>query len=584
MQLIFVEAHEDESRPQGGHAVIVIQGLGSLPEKAQFRLKPIDGRTQPGKLNGAKTIPLSPLAIRQTESSIELVAGPDVVSNPLLLAGTPVALEIIDADVRGEFLWPNVAPLTQPRRRKIAAAKKRPEEPTAQSAGTPAVANGTAAELGLLVLEEAERSETPPAFAAPALWTPDAQAGTAAHGVNGAGDASRAIAIEPADASTSGSSPDAAASVAPPASAETQAVIDDIYRPSPPAASTASVQWYRPHDAKVSKQGSRLMPGAAAAAITVLGAYYFLTPRSDTPNAAPPSLTEVTAPVAAAAPSMPPPAATPPAAPPQEPANNGPAAVATLSPAAIAAKPAETCAAPAIATEALDGGRMGLAITAPCLGNADVEIAYGGATFVYRLDGKGTAGVVLDCFAGADKPAEVKFSDGTAKSLPIQANDLLRVSKVAIIWQMPVNLDLHAFEYAALAGQRGHLFEGSPGSESAAFKETEAGPRGRGFMSATSLGKGPGDKVEVYTFINRDDQTVGAIDFAIDYQTRGDAPTAATCAGGSEAEVPYRMSLMVRGKAIGIEKGRIAAAPCGAALNPAVRYGRGALPVLKVRK
>lgn len=576
MQLIFVEAHEDESRPQGGHAVIVIQGLASLPDKALFRLKPIDGRVPQGRLNGAKTIPLTPLAIRQTESTIELLAGPEVVSNPLLLAGTPVALEIVDADVRGEFLWPNVAPLKQPRRRKIAAAKKRPDE-TAGANGSAAHAetNGSG-DLGLSMLEGFEQSKSAPQFApsalAPTTFDKDPPAASG-EDKNGA-----SVADEAAGAASDSTS---AAPEAPVSSSASQsnAALDEIFRPSLPE--TSRVQWYRPSDGKPGSRRGSPWPLLAAAAVALFGGYYAFLRGPEASLGAPKGLTEAAAPIAAVETPAPPPA-TPPATPPESPKSTTTAAA--LSPAMSAAKPPLACADPEITTTALDGGRMGLAIKAACHKNEDVRLAYGGATFVHRLDGNGKLDLVLDCFAGDAKPAELTFADNAPKSIPIVANDLARVSKVAILWQAPVNLDLHAFEYAALAGQRGHIFAGTPGSAAAALKETEAGPRGRGFMSTASDGKTSGDKVEVYTFFNRDDQTTGAVDFAIDDETRGDMPTAANCTGGAEAEVPYRVSLLIRGKVAGTEKGRIGAAACGAALSPAVRLARGALPVLKARK
>ena len=162
--------------------------------------------------------------------------------------------------------------------------------------------------------------------------------------------------------------------------------------------------------------------------------------------------------------------------------------------------------------------------------------------------------------------------------------DFARISKVAILWRAPVNLDLHAFEYAAERGERGHVYEHAPGTSSTAIREAETAGRGRGFISASDAGQSLGDKLEVYTFFHSDDQASGAVDLAIDFETRGDNPVAGTCGTDEHAEIAYRISILNRGKQILSEQGRIAAAECGARLGPDVRYGRNVLPVLKVRK
>ena len=119
MKRIVVEAFEDPSRPSGGHAVILLREVAAMPDRPSIRLRPVEtefGGDRSGLWRGGR---LQPIATRATVSGIELVIGPDVVGNPHLVAGTPVIIEIVEADVRGEFLWPSVAPLALPRRRRV---------------------------------------------------------------------------------------------------------------------------------------------------------------------------------------------------------------------------------------------------------------------------------------------------------------------------------------------------------------------------------------------------------------------------------------------------------------------------------
>ena len=42
MRKIDVEVFEDQSRPEGGHAVILLRGLASVPSKSVVRIRPIE--------------------------------------------------------------------------------------------------------------------------------------------------------------------------------------------------------------------------------------------------------------------------------------------------------------------------------------------------------------------------------------------------------------------------------------------------------------------------------------------------------------------------------------------------------------
>ena len=120
--------------------------------------------------------------------------------------------------------------------------------------------------------------------------------------------------------------------------------------------------------------------------------------------------------------------------------------------AAITAAPALKPAAPVcppepeIATEAMSGGRMKLTLKSECRSGQDVKLTYGGATLRQRFDANGYLATVVDCFAGTKDPIELEFAGGLRKSVPTVALDLDRVTKIAVVWQAPVDLDLHAFE------------------------------------------------------------------------------------------------------------------------------------------
>lgn len=123
MSKVWLEVAEDKSKPEGGHAVIRLHGINALSQQPTFTIEPIDGDTgEPGtRINGA----FSPLSTRQTPDGLELLVGPDIVENPALLPGTPVAIEVAAAGVRAEVLWPSIMPLVRKRKQAVVMSTAR---------------------------------------------------------------------------------------------------------------------------------------------------------------------------------------------------------------------------------------------------------------------------------------------------------------------------------------------------------------------------------------------------------------------------------------------------------------------------
>ena len=119
MNRIGVEAFEDRSRPEGGHAVILLMGLKAVPSRPSFQLRPA-GTSEHADLPAAwPEGEHMPLTARVTPQGVELLVGPDLAENPTLMPGTAVEIEIADAALRGDFLWPSVQPLVRPKRKSI---------------------------------------------------------------------------------------------------------------------------------------------------------------------------------------------------------------------------------------------------------------------------------------------------------------------------------------------------------------------------------------------------------------------------------------------------------------------------------
>lgn len=146
MRTLTVQAYEDQSRPEGGHAVIIVHGLEldgseSSDKQLSFRLRPIDAS---GDGSGAAAWVDSgrgDFGTRRTEQGVELSIGPDIADNEQLLPGTVIEIEFPESGARGEFLWPNIAPVLRPKRRNIVLNRAR----RPKGEGEPVVGNGVLA-------------------------------------------------------------------------------------------------------------------------------------------------------------------------------------------------------------------------------------------------------------------------------------------------------------------------------------------------------------------------------------------------------------------------------------------------------
>ena len=219
-----------------------------------------------------------------------------------------------------------------------------------------------------------------------------------------------------------------------------------------------------------------------------------------------------------------------------------------------------------IQSSAMAGGRSRLKVLSPCRKEEAVTLKYAGLCNTGRLDENGQRDFVVDLFAGDQTVVEFIFADGSStERLPI-SNDLVRLSKVAVVWRGPVNLDLHAFEYSSRIGGRGHIWAGSPSSFEIA--DAASGNRkGQGFLSSQSAGAEDGDHVEVYTFVIAEGQRTGVIETAIHYATRGAIPHGDTCDGRRHASVTFSVFLLSRGQLLEKVTRQFSSVPCGVALT-----------------
>ena len=242
------------------------------------------------------------------------------------------------------------------------------------------------------------------------------------------------------------------------------------------------------------------------------------------------------------------------------------------------------CEPPQIDMLPLRGGRAEVRVKSECRKYETVQFIYANFAFFRKLNEFGETTFNLDCFAGDGVPLGIVFADGSRENMPIVARDLDRISKVAVIWSAPVNLDLHAFEYSAMPQSPDHVWEGATGTSENALGKISASGRGHGFLSSSSDGTEEGTKIEVYTFFHHRRQTRGVINMALDYESRArDKRSTDTCGTGLYSEVEYEAILLEPDKSAKRLHSRFSPLSCGKRLSGIDRLNHKAVPEIVIR-
>jgi Sel1 repeat len=111
---------EDEAAPASGAAVIRIEGLSAWPQGATVRLVPIDEAAVPPQSDGWPWGELIPSRVVPTGSGIDVILGPEVVSSPRLVPGTPITIKVSAAQLEADARWPAIAPTARRRTGAVA--------------------------------------------------------------------------------------------------------------------------------------------------------------------------------------------------------------------------------------------------------------------------------------------------------------------------------------------------------------------------------------------------------------------------------------------------------------------------------
>ncbi len=115
------------------------------------------------------------------------------------------------------------------------------------------------------------------------------------------------------------------------------------------------------------------------------------------------------------------------------------------------------------------GALLSLSIKAPCNSGEDVEFAQGALQFSEQLDPDGSLDLLVPAISQTAR-ISATFADGAAVEAEASVPDLADFERVALVWQGPTGLQLHALENGAGYDDPGHLWAEAPGSPDAAIQ------------------------------------------------------------------------------------------------------------------
>lgn len=121
------------------------------------------------------------------------------------------------------------------------------------------------------------------------------------------------------------------------------------------------------------------------------------------------------------------------------------------------------------------GAAIAVFVSSLCRPNQVVTLSHADFSFSARTDGRGVFSTTIPAFTNF-ATIDVIFDDGATANAQVSLRDATELERMAIVWSVPVNLDLHAFEGNATERSEGHVWVNNPRT----YRDTLIG--GGGFM------------------------------------------------------------------------------------------------------
>jgi hypothetical protein len=232
---------------------------------------------------------------------------------------------------------------------------------------------------------------------------------------------------------------------------------------------------------------------------------------------------------------------------------------------------------PALILDIKPAGLTEVIVDSPCHARTVAELSYDGLRFGVALDAAGAGTVAAVGFQQASD-AVLRFAGGETIGFNIPFADTERMERVVLAWEMPVDLDLHAFEFGALPRSADHVRPDQPRSYG------DVRRRGGGYLLEYLPVGGVGQSVSVYTYWQRHGSRSGVVKLKVDFASRVGRERPDTCSGGALAEPDFTVLRSVAGRLERPRRRRLASLDCAAIAGTADIYIGDAVDDMIVRQ
>lgn len=183
---------------------------------------------------------------------------------------------------------------------------------------------------------------------------------------------------------------------------------------------------------------------------------------------------------------------------------------------------------PAMTIDVRRAARSIVSVDAPCHADTVAELQYSGLRVALPLDrfGKGALNVLG---FEPNAPALLSFVNGEKIDFDLPFKGIGRVSRIAVVWDLPVQLELNAVEFGAGLGSQNHVRPDNPRR----FEDVRRS--GGGFLDGYRSHSGIGQNAQIYSFWHRRGGQQGVVELMIDYASRNRDRLEGTCGDGAYA-------------------------------------------------
>lgn len=209
--------------------------------------------------------------------------------------------------------------------------------------------------------------------------------------------------------------------------------------------------------------------------------------------------------------------------------------------AALPSATAECTTPPALTLDVKRSAQTTITLEAACHAGTVAELEYSGLRFALPIDPSGVGSfAALGFEPNAD--AVITFVSGDVMDFDLPFRSVDRVSRVALLWDAPIRLELNALEFGADLGSSDHVRPDNPRR----FEDVRR--QGGGFLTQYRSKNGVGQNAQIYSHWHRRGGTTGIVKLLIDFASRHRDRAAEACGTGPFAAPQFLVLRSAKGR------------------------------------